>query len=480
MAAKNFQVISPVDGKMFLERPLAGFEEVRAVCARARTAQPAWRGVPLDERVRLCERLVEQFGAERDDIVAELARQMGRPVRFGGSEVDGFAQRGLYMASIAHDALTDEEIPSARGPLGGTPGRNLVRRFIRHEPHGVVLVLAPWNYPYLTAVNSVIPALIAGNAVVLKHSDQTPLCADRIRDAATQAGIPGDVLQTLDTSHETIGQVVSESLADFVAFCGSVAGGHAVQEAASSGFGGVGLELGGKDPAYVRADADLDFTIPRLADGAFFNSGQSCCAVERVYAHASVYDEVVEGLVAEASKLRLGNPLDPETTLGPMVRISNADSVRSQIADAIGRGARPLVDSASFGSDTGNDACGTYLAPQVLVNVDHSMPVMRDETFGPVAGVMAVDGDDDAISLMNDSRYGLTASVWTQDTHAAVALGGQIECGTLFMNRCDYVDPALAWTGVKDSGRGATLSRLGFEQLTRPKSFYLNNLNNAG
>jgi acyl-CoA reductase-like NAD-dependent aldehyde dehydrogenase len=340
------------------------------------------------------------------------------------------------------------------------------RRFVRREPLGVVLVLAPWNYPWLTAVNAVVPALLAGNAVVLKVASQTPVVAERWTEGLAAAGLPDGVFTHLHLGHDDVARAIGDPRVDFVAFTGSVEGGHAVQRAGADRFIASNLELGGKDPAYVRADAHVGKTAVELADGAFFNAGQSCCGVERIYAHHEVYDDLVEALVEEARALRLGNPLDPDTTLGPMVRTSAADLVRAQVAEAVGQGAKALLDEAG-------DPGTPYLGPQVLVGVDHSMRVMAEETFGPAVGVMAVDGDDEAVELMNDSPYGLTASLWTADVDAAVELGDRIETGTVYLNRCDYLDPALAWTGVKDSGRGVSLSRLGYEALTRPKSFHL-------
>jgi acyl-CoA reductase-like NAD-dependent aldehyde dehydrogenase len=333
-----------------------------------------------------------------------------------------------------------------------------------------VFVVAPWNYPYLTAVNAIVPALLAGNAVILKHSAQTPLVAERFAEGFAAGGLPKDVFQYLHLSHDDTEGMIESPEVDFVAFTGSVEGGHAVQRAAAERFIGTGLELGGKDPAYVRPDADLAHAVENLVDGAFFNSGQSCCGIERIYVHRDVYDRFVEGFVELTKKYVLGDPLDAAVTLGPMVRASAAELVRRQIAEAVAAGAKALVDPALFAADKPGTP---YLAPQVLVDVDHAMRVMTEESFGPVIGIMKVASDDEAIRLMNDSRYGLTAAIWTADEQAAIAIGDQVETGTWFMNRCDYLDPALAWTGVKDSGRGCTLSRLGFQYLTRPKSFHL-------
>jgi acyl-CoA reductase-like NAD-dependent aldehyde dehydrogenase len=364
------------------------------------------------------------------------------------------------MVSIAPHALADIDA----GP------KDNFRRFVRREPLGVVLVLAPWNYPYLTSVNSVVPALMAGNAVVLKHSNQTPLCAERFAEAFEAAGLPPGAFQFVHCSHEQSARMIASPLVDFVAFTGSVAGGHAVQQAASERFIGTGLELGGKDPAYVRPDADLAHAVENLVDGAMFNSGQSCCGIERIYAHERVYDAFVEGFVALTRKYRLGDPTEADVNLGPMVRARAADFARGQVREAVAAGAKSLIDPREFAADREGTP---YMAPQVLVDVNHSMRLMREESFAPVIGIMRVASDEEAIALMNDSDYGLTAAIWTRDPDAALSIGERVQTGTWFMNRCDYLDPALAWTGVKNSGRGCTLSVVGYEQLTRPKSFHL-------
>jgi acyl-CoA reductase-like NAD-dependent aldehyde dehydrogenase len=452
--------VSPVDGRVYVERDLAGPSEIDAALARAREAQAAWKRVPVGERAERCTRALDAFARWTKEIAEEITWQMGRPVRHSPGEVRGFEERARYMISIAEEALA-AVVP------GPKPG---FTRFVRREPLGVVLTVAPWNYPYLTAVNSVVPAVMAGNAVILRHSSQTPLCAERIFEAFAEAGLPRGVFQFVHCGHAEVERMVASPGIDFVAFTGSVGAGRAVQAAASGRFIGLGLELGGKDPAYVRPDARLDRAIEGLVEGAFFNSGQSCCGIERIYAHADVYEEFVEGYCARVRRYRLGDPLDPDVDLGPMVRSSAAELVRSQIREALDAGARALIDPALFPADRPGTP---YLAPQVLVDVDHGMRVMREESFGPVVGIMRVRDDEEAVRLMNDSPFGLTASVWTTDEDAALALGERVETGTWFMNRCDYLDPALAWTGVKDSGRGCTLSRLGYETLTRPKSFHL-------
>jgi acyl-CoA reductase-like NAD-dependent aldehyde dehydrogenase len=455
------QTISPIDGSIYAEYELASEQAVEAALQRAADAQRDWKRVPVAERATICSRMVALMVERADQLATELTWQIGRPLAQTPFEIRrGFQERANYMIDIAPAMLAD---------LGVEP-REGFQRFIRHEPLGVVLVLAPWNYPYLASVNAVIPAIMAGNSVILKTAQQTPLVSERYAEAFAEAGLPRGVFQYLHASHDDVAHMVGDRRIGFVSFTGSVAGGHAVQQAASKRFISANLELGGKDPAYVRPDTPLEATIENLVDGAYFNAGQSCCAVERIYVHRDIYREFVDGFVALTRQYRLGNPLRSDTTLGPMVRTSAAAFVRDQIKEAEQQGARSLIDPREFSAD----GEGTpYLAPQVLVDVDHRMRVMTEETFGPVVGLMAVRDDGEAIVLMNDSRYGLTASIWTSDVEAAIRIGDRVETGTWFLNRCDYLDPALAWTGVKDSGRGCSLSRLGYDALTRPKSYHL-------
>ncbi len=454
------KIVSPVDGSIVAERNYATPLEIDAALSEADNAQKEWRKTSLAERSGFCSAAVDAMLGMADEIVPELAWQMGRPIRYGRGELAGFEARARHMIEIAPAALADH-VPA---PLDG------FRRFIRREPLGTVFVIAPWNYPYLTAVNSVIPALMAGNAVLLKHAAQTLLVGERFQAAFDRAGLPRGLFRNLVLNHDQTAKVIHSGHVHQVNFTGSVSGGRDVERSAAGSFIGTGLELGGKDPAYVRADADIDFAIENIADGAFFNSGQSCCGIERVYVHRSHFDRVVEGLASFAGKYVLGNPLKQVTTLGPMVRGTAGDVVRTQIEEAVARGARRLIPSGTFPADQPGSP---YLAPEVLVDVDHSMAVMKEESFGPVVGVMSVDSDEQAIELMNDSPYGLTASIWTKDVEAAERIGAEIETGTVFMNRCDYLDPALAWTGVKHTGRGITLSALGYTTLTRVKSFHL-------
>ncbi len=452
------RTITPVDGTVYVERPLAKGADIDQALSAAVLAQRAWASTPLTDRVQLLSRAVDAFVAEAATIALEISWQMGRPVAHSPGEVRGFEERARHMLAIADDALS---------PVVATPKEGFDRR-IKRVPLGIVAVIAPWNYPYLTAVNAVIPALAAGNAVVLKHSHQTPLCAERFAAAFEAAGLPRGVFTHLHLSHADASTLMADPRVAHVCFTGSVDGGRAVVAATARGFATAGLELGGKDPAYVRADAKLEHAIDSLADGAFFNAGQSCCGIKRIYVADGLYDAFVEGVVAFAHAYRLGSPIDTETTLGPMVRASAAEWIRGQVNAATRRGARQLVDQSRFSASQSGSA---YLAPQVLVDVDHSMPFMREESFGPAVGIMRVTSDEEAIRLMNDSDFGLTAAVYSSDAEAAEGIGDALDTGTVFLNRCDYLDPALAWTGVKHSGRGCTLSRVGYEQLTRPKSF---------
>ena len=454
----SVKIISPIDGSVYAERPIAKDAAVDAALTAARAALPQWRATPVAERGRYMLAFLDALLAMNDDITTELAWQMGRPVRYGG-EKGGAEERTRAMVALAEEALQPYYPPEKPG----------FRRYIAREPLGIVMVIAPWNYPYLTSINTIVPALLAGNAVILKHAAQTLLVGERIAEAFRRAGLPKGLFHNLVLSHEQTEKLIGSGRIDHINFTGSVAGGRAIERAASGTFASLGLELGGKDPAYVRADAKLDHAIENLVDGTFYNSGQCCCGIERIYVDASVYDDFVEGFADLTRKYVVGNPLEQATTLGPMARASFADTVRAQIAEAKRKGATPLINMKVKGDTSGSP----YLAPEVLVNVNHQMEVMREESFGPVVGIMKVRDDDEAVMLMNDSPYGLTASIWTRDTDRAAEIGSRIETGTVFMNRCDYLDPYLTWTGVKDTGRGTTLSKLGFDTLTQPKSFHL-------
>ena len=451
--------ISPVDGCEYARRALTPPAEVDRALARARAAQREWARAPLAERCAVALRFLDAMERLNAEIVPELAWQMGRPVRYQG-ELRSLVDRVKGLVAVAEDALAPDE-PE---PGGGA------RRYVTRVPAGLVLVIAPWNYPFLTAANTIVPALVAGNAVVLKHASQTLLAGERFAQALQLAGLPQGLFHNLFLSHEETARLLGSGLVDHATFTGSVEGGRAIERAAAGSFTTLTLELGGKDPAYVRADADIAGAVESLVDGSFYNSGQSCCGVERIYVDEAVWQPFLDGFVAATQQYRLGDPLDRETSLGPMSSARLAGQVRGQVDEAVAAGAEAHIERQLFRADAAGTA---YLMPQVLTGVDHEMAVMREETFGPVVGIMSVKSDDEAVRLMNDSRYGLTASIWTRDAAAAERIAPEVQAGTVFMNRCDYLDPLLAWTGVKESGRGASLGRYGYEGVTRPKSYHL-------
>ena len=453
----TIKCISPIDGSIYAERPILSRSEADAAVTRAKIAQRKWNMRPIEERIELVKAGVAAIGAMNEEIVPEIAWQMGRPIRYGG-EFGGFNERASYMADIAIDALAPIEIENSDN----------FRRVIKRVPHGLVLVVAPWNYPFMTAINTVAPALIAGNTVMLKHASQTPLVGERLAKAFHSVGIPRDIFQNVFLDHDTTSALISDRAFDFINFTGSVSGGIAMEKAAAGTFTSIGLELGGKDPGYVMEDANLDAAVETLIDGTMYNSGQCCCGIERIYVIESLFDDFIKKAVAVVNQYKLGNPLDPETTIGPMAHIRFANEVRAQTQEAIKDGAKAHIDPCLFPMDG-----GAYLMPQILTDVTHDMRIMREESFGPVVGIMSVKNDKEAIKLMNDSKFGLTASLWTEDINRAEAIADRIDTGTAFMNRADYIDPALCWTGCKDTGRGGGLSMIGYHNLTRPKSYHL-------
>jgi acyl-CoA reductase-like NAD-dependent aldehyde dehydrogenase len=458
--SNSFTTISPIDNSVYVEREYASQLQIDAALDIASDAQKQWKKVPLSERKEICSKATDAFVAKKDEIAEEICWQMGRPIRSAAGEVGGTEERARAMIKNADAGLAPVKLEDKPG----------FERWIQHEALGVVFIIAPWNFPYLTAINAVLPAILAGNAVILKHSAQTPLCSERLVQAFEEAGLPKGVFQYLHLNHADAEMVIKDQRINYVGFTGSVPGGEMVEKAAAGRFIGVGLELGGKDPAYVRADADLAHAVDTTMDGAFFNSGQSCCGIERIYVHESIYDEYLKQAIEWVKALKLGRSDDQETTLGPVVKASAADFVRDQIKEAVTQGAKTHIDPAQYELDQPGSP---YLAPQILTEVNHDMRIMTEESFGPVVGIQKVESDEQAIELMNDSEFGLTAAIFTQDTQTGIELGQQLETGTFFINRCDYLDPDLAWVGVKNSGQGCTLSVLGYEYLTRPKSFHI-------
>jgi acyl-CoA reductase-like NAD-dependent aldehyde dehydrogenase len=438
------------------ELPLATEADVGRVLERARAAARAVRGTSVEERIEWVERATSAMEGDAEAIARDISRMMGKPVAQARNEVKGMALRARHMASIAKESLADIVLPKD----------GFERRIVK-EPLGVVLDLPAWNYPLLTAVNVVMPAVLAGNAVVLRHSPRTPLCGEHFARAFRGIG-PDALVQAIVCDHPRAEATVGDPRVDHIVFTGSVYGGHRIQEAASKRFLHVGLELGGNDAAYVAADCDFANTVENVVDGAMYNAGQSCCAVERVYVHRSVYERFVEAARPLVSAYVLGDPMDEKTTLGPIAQPHHVAELEAFVSDAKEKGARLVLG----GKATRVDGKGRFFEPTLVDGVTQAMRLVREESFGPILAVSPVDSDEEALAKMNDSRLGLTASVWTQDRERAARFARDLEVGTVFMNRCDAVDPALPWSGVKDSGRGFSLSQLGFDQLTRPKAIH--------
>ena len=452
------KTITPIDNTVYVEREYQS-NNIEQTIKNSIKAQKGWENLIVTERVELLKNFVDDFLSKGDVIGEELSRQIGRPISQAINELNGFKERADYMLSIAEKKLADIDVTKD----------NNFKSYIKRRALGIVFVIAPWNYPYLVAVNSIIPAMAAGNSVILKHSAQTPLCAEQLYQSAKKT-LPKDVFNYLHLNHEDGLKVVSDKRINFVSFTGSVKAGYDVQRATHTKFIDMALELGGKDPAYARHDCDLEKTVENLVDGSFFNSGQSCCAIERIYVDEKIYDNFIELFASKAYDYKLGNPLEKETNLGPVVKLSAANFIHKQMEDAINKGAKKIIDENKFNFPKEHK---NYMVPQVLINVNHKMGFMTEETFGPCVGIMKVNDENEAIKLMNDSPYGLTASIWTKDLEIAEKVGSQVQTGTFFMNRCDYLDPALSWTGVKETGKGCSLSEIAYEKLTAPKSFHL-------
>jgi acyl-CoA reductase-like NAD-dependent aldehyde dehydrogenase len=456
-SATTLVVDNPYTGEPACEVPLADSRAAGVVLDKAQAAAKAWKTSTLPERIALCERAVAAMEARAGTIAADITRMMGKPLGQAQGEVKGTAGRARHMMSIAAASLADVTLP-----LDG-----FERRIVR-APLGVVLDLPAWNYPLLTAVNCVIPAVLAGNAVIVKHSPRSPLCGEHFARAFADAGAPEGLVQALNCDHPQSERLVGDRRVDHVVFTGSIYGGHRMVEAAAKRFMHPILELGGNDPAYVAADCDLAKTVENVVDGACYNAGQSCCAVERVYVNKAVYGRFVEIAESFVRAYIMGDPMDPKTTLGPIAQKAHVAELEAFVGDARAKGARIIAG----GHATSVDGHGRFFEATLIADGDQSMDLFRRESFGPIVAVTPVGSDEEALEKMNDSSLGLTASVWTADRERANRFARDLECGTVFMNRCDYLDPALPWSGWKDSGYGVSLSALGFEGLTRPKAIH--------
>ncbi|KAF2083588.1 betaine aldehyde dehydrogenase 2 [Saccharata proteae CBS 121410] len=463
MSVETITTISPITNKPVVTRHGLSDLDIHALPKTANEAFKSWRKTTLSERKAIVKKALEGITAKQDELAKEITEQMGRPIAYTAKEVATAVMRGEYLLKISEEALSDTDGEAEKG----------FKRYIRKTPVGPVLVLFPWNYPYLTLINSLVPALLAGNSVILKPSPQTPTIAEHMQTIFLNAGLPPKVVQFFHCgSMSTIETLVKAPEISVVCFTGSVVGGLAVQRAASDRVSvRVGLELGGKDAAYIRSDVDLAWAAEEIIDGAVFNSGQSCCSIERVYVKEDIHDGFVSALQEVLKGYKLGDPFDASTHVGPVVSKRSAETIKAHIQDAVTKGATDATpENATFKSPP---AEGNFVAPTLLTNVNHSMTVMTEETFGPVIPVMKVKNDEEAIRLMNDSQFGLTASIWTKDVAKGHELADDVEAGTVFVNRCDYPAPDLAWVGWKDSGKGQTLSKFGFDQFVKLKSYHI-------
>jgi len=462
MSVEVITTISPTTGEPILTRNGISEPDLAQLPDLATTAFHAWRSTKLADRQIIVSKALKLLADKQDDLALELTVQMGRPIAYTAKEVATAVKRAEYLLKISDEALQDTDGEAEKG----------FKRFIRKVPVGPVLVIFAWNYPYLILVNSLIPALLSGNSVILKPSPQTPTIVEQVAKVFSEAGLPDGVIQFFHSGSPTIIEsIVRNPKISLVCFTGSVAGGLAVQRAASDRIVNVGLELGGKDAAYVRGDVDIPWAAEEIVDGAVFNSGQSCCSLERVYVDETIHDEFVAAVQTVLRGYRLGDPLDKDTHVGPVISKRSKETIESHIKDALDKGATNATpENKTF--ETLPER-GNFVVPTLLTNVTHDMTVMTEETFGPVIPVMKVKSDAEAIKLMNDSEFGLTASIWSKDTARAFELCDEVEAGTVFVNRCDFPSPDLAWTGWKNSGKGATLSKFGFDQFVKLKSYHL-------
>ena len=450
------EVINPANGAAIAELATDSPDTVAAKYAAARAAQPAWAAVPLEHRIEMLQRFRAALVANLDKLAAILTAEVGKPIRQASNEINGLLGRIDFFVEHAVPTLAARVVHDADG----------MRERIEHAPLGVITNISAWNYPYFVGGNVFIPALLAGNAVLYKPSEYASLTGCEISTLLHASGVPQDVFAMLVGAGD-VGAALLAQPVDGVFFTGSAATGKRILQSLGSHLVKVQLELGGKDPTYVCEDVDIAAAAASLADGAMYNGGQSCCSVERIYVHASIHDAFVTAFVNEVRGMRVGLPTLADSYIGPLTRAPQVQVLEQQIADAVAKGARVLLGGKRI------DQPGNWFEPTVLVDVNHTMAVMRDESFGPIIGIQAVADDDEAVQLMNDSDYGLTAGVYTRSEARAQRLLAQVQAGSVYWNCCDRVSPRLPWSGVKQSGIGLTLSTYGIETFTRPKSWHL-------
>ncbi len=447
---------NPATGAVVGERATDDAASVARKAQAARAAQPAWAAMPLRERLAAIERFRAALVAQADTLAVTLTAEVGKPITQSRNELSGLLPRIDFFLAQTERAIADEAVFDDAG----------MREGIGHVPLGVVANISAWNYPYFVGCNVIVPALLAGNAVLYKPSEFATLSGMHIARLLHEAGVLREVMQPLVGAGE-VGAALLAQRIDGLFFTGSHATGVRIAQALAPRLVKLQLELGGKDPTYVRADADAKVAAESLADGAMYNTGQSCCSVERIYVHESLHDAFVEHFVATVRGFKVGDPMAPDTYIGAITRAPQLAVLDAQVADAKARGARLLTGGRRLPGP------GNWYAPTVFTQVDHTMELMREESFGPIIGIQKVRGDDEAVALMNDTRYGLTAGVYTPDEARARELLARVNAGSVYWNCCDRVSPRLPWSGVGDSGIGLTLSTHGIRAFTRTKAWHL-------
>ena len=452
----TLRIDNPATGERLEELPADDTTSVAAKTARARSAQPDWARTSIDERIAMIERFRAQLIAEQESLALTLTREMGKPIRQSRNELNGVLARIDFFTTQVRAAVGDETVHTEPG----------LSERISHLPLGVIANVSAWNYPYFVGANVFVPALLTGNAVLYKPSEHATLTGLAIARLLHASGVPSDVFQPLVGAGEVGAALVAQDV-DGVYFTGSYATGARIAASVGPRMIRMQLELGGKDPSYVRADADARAAAESLADGAMYNTGQSCCSVERIYVHESLHDAFVARFLEVVDGMRTGDPQSEDTYIGAITRAAQLDVLDAQVADALARGATLRCGGKRLPGP------GNWYAPSVLTGVAHTMTLMLEESFGPIIGIQKVSSDDEAIALMNDTRYGLTAGIYTRDEKAARALLARVNAGSVYWNCCDRVSPRLPWSGVGHSGIGLTLSRYGIQAFTRPKAWHL-------
>lgn len=452
--SESLTVINPFTGNIDRTYPYDTPQSLTTTVQQLKQSQNHWCTQPLQHRIHRVRQALSYFEQHQATIADDICRQMGRPKHQAMGEINGLLERGHHLCEIAAQTLTPEPLPDKPG----------FKRSIHHAPYGLIYVISAWNYPLLITINSVVPALIAGNSVLLKHASQTTEIGRHFERAfADLAQTP--LIKSVVIPHALSEPLIREGQVDHVIFTGSVPGGRTILSQCADSLIAPNLELGGKDGVYVDASADLNQAVETIVDGACYNAGQSCCGIERAYVHASLYDAFLSAAQTTMEHYQLGDPQSADTSMGPLAIAKNAQLMSDQVTGAIDAGARCLTGGKPI-----TIGQGTFFEPTLLADVPKSSAVLKEENFGPILAVVPVADITEAITEINATDFGLTAAIFTQDQSQADHFFESVQAGTIFMNRCDYLDPALPWTGFKHSGCGSALSHYGFYSVTQRKS----------